>query len=451
MDDRTRKPPPAELGEELAVPSGRLSRFIQLGRAAGSMLASGALEKVRRLPEARGEALPHVLLTRESAQALAHRLSRLRGAAMKVGQMLSLEGDNLLPKEFAEALEVLRSSAHRMPDEQVRAMLRAEYGDDYLFRFQDLDLSPMAAASIGQIHRATTHEGERIVLKIQYPGVRESIDSDVDNLRSLVGLARLVPKGVDIDLFVSALKAELRREVDYLRELDQVSAYRARVEADPRISVPKPFALHTTGRILALEEMFAVPLLTWSRDRSQEERDRMGALLLELLLSELFHWGLSQTDPNPANYQVEPSTGRLVLLDFGATREVEPEVTRLYAKVLEGLLARDRVRLRDMVSELGVHNPQIPEATELIVDLALEAAEAFDNDHYDFAKTDIQKRFNARAPEMRRFHGQLGAPPPEYVFFQRKVTGTFLLCRNLGAIVPCRSLAEEALLRLRSP
>lgn len=408
-------------------------------------MASGALETVRRLPQGQGTSKPHVLLTRESAKALAERLSRLRGAAMKVGQMLSLEGDNLLPKEFAEALEVLRSSAHRMPDHQVREMLRAEYGEDYLFRFRALDLAPMAAASIGQIHRATTHAGERIVLKIQYPGVRESIDSDVDNLRSLVGLARLVPKGVDIEVFVNALKAELRHEVDYVRELEQLQAYRALVESDPRIRVPRPYAEHTTDRILALEEMFAVPLLSWASGQARAERDRMGALLFELLLSELFQFGLSQTDPNPANYQVEPETGRLVLLDFGATRTVEPSVRHLYREAFLGLMARDRDRLRRIVLELGVHNSELPEATELIVDLTLEAAEAFDAELYDFSATDIQKRFNARAPEMKKFQGHLGAPPPEYVFFQRKLTGTFLLCRNLGATVPCRALVEKAL------
>lgn len=432
-------------GDELAVPSGRLSRFLQLGRAASSMMASGALETVRRLPRGAADGRPHVLLTRESAKALAERLSRLRGAAMKVGQMLSLEGDNLLPKEFAEALEVLRSSAHRMPDQQVREMLRAEYGEDYLFRFRHLDFSPMAAASIGQIHRATTHQGEHIVLKIQYPGVRESIDSDVDNLRSLVGLARLVPKGVDIEIFVSALKAELRREVDYLRELEQLRAYRELVLSDARIRVPQPYAEHTTGRILAIEEMRAIPLLTWSQEEPQAERDRMGALLFELLLSELFRFGLSQTDPNPANYQVEPETGRLVLLDFGATRSVDPGVRHLYREAFLGLMDRDRGRLREVVVALGVHNADLPEATELIIDLAMEAAEAFDTDLYDFGATDIQKRFNVRAPEMRRFQGRLGAPPPEYVFFQRKLTGTFLLCRNLAASVPCRALVERAL------
>lgn len=444
-DDKSDRKPVGPSGE-LAVPSGRLSRFLHLGRAAGSMMASGALEKMRRIPGGTEEALPHVLLTRQSAKALAERLSRLRGAAMKVGQMLSLEGDNLLPKEFAEALEVLRSSAHRMPDQQVRQMLRAEYGEDYLFRFRDLELEPMAAASIGQVHRAVTHQGERIVLKIQYPGVRESIDSDVDNLRSLVGLARLVPRGVDIEVFVEALKAELRREVDYERELEQLGAYRKKVEGDARILVPRPYPEHTTSRILALEEMRAEPLLTWAQGKSQQERNAMGTLLFELLLSELFRFGLSQTDPNPANYQVEPETGRLVLLDFGATRGVEPGVSLLYREAFLGIMDRDQLRLEEVVRRLGVDNPEYPEATRLIVSLALEAAEAFDDEVYDFGATDLQRRLNERAPAMKEFQGKLGAPPPEYVFFQRKLTGTFLLCRNLGARVPCRTLVERALL-----
>src|SRR5690606_30127254 len=153
-----------------------------MGATATRLAAGGLAEKAKRLSlsseATRG--LPHALFTKKNAELLAARLARLRGAAMKVGQMLSLEGDNMLPPEFAIALEILRSSAHQMPRDQVRDVLEAEYGRDFRDRFGSLSLEPMAAASIGQVHAATTKSGEPIVLKIQYPGVAESIDSDVD-------------------------------------------------------------------------------------------------------------------------------------------------------------------------------------------------------------------------------------------------------------------------------
>jgi len=385
------------------------------------------------------------MLTAEAAQILAARLSRLRGAAMKVGQMLSLEGDNLLPAEFAKALEVLRSSAHHMPEAQLLSVLEKEYGKSPLERFESFEMKPLAAASIGQVHAARTKEGDAIVLKIQYPGVQGSIDSDVDNLRSLLSLARLVPKGLDLDDFVKEVKLELHREVDYERELEQLEAYRLHAEGDPRLRLPKPYREHSTSRILAMERMFAVPLLTWAETASQAERDRMGNLLFELLLRELFVFGLSQTDPNPANFQVQTSDARLVLLDFGATRSVTPDVAALYRLAFEGLMTRNPELIREVVVNLGVHRAEVPEATELIVAMALEAAEAFDEPLYDFRATDLQQRINRYSFGLMKFHGKLGTPPPEYIFFQRKLTGTFLLGRSLGARIACRRLAEETL------
>jgi len=410
------------------------------------MMTAGAVESARRLSDRAADDLPHVLLTGESAKRLAMRLSRLRGAAMKVGQMLSLEGDNLLPPEFAKALEVLRSSAHKMPDAQVRQMLREEYGADFEERFAEFDDEPIAAASIGQVHRVLTHAGEELVLKIQYPGVRESIDSDVDNLKSLLSLARLVPSSVDLNSFAEEVKKELRQEVDYDRELAMLTTYRQKILSDERFLLPRPVPEHSTSRILAMGRIYATPLLTWSQGASQEERDRVGSLLFELLLRELFEFHFSQTDPNPANYQYDNQTGQIVLLDFGAAREVAPHVANIYRKAFWGLMGRDVELLRQVLVDLGAYNPDVPEAMALLIELSLEAAEAFDTEYYDFAASDLQKRMNIRGRKMVKYHSQLTPPPPEYLFFQRKLTGTFLLCRQLGARVPCRKLVEQVVI-----
>lgn len=423
------------------VPSGRLSRFLQLSAAATQMAAAGAKEKVKRLAERAEEELPHVLLTAESARLLATRLSRLRGAAMKVGQMLSLEGGNLLPKEFAQALEILRSSAHTMPEAQVREVLRTEYGPDWQARFDSLELVPMASASIGQVHRAVTLDGRRIVLKMQYPGVAESIDSDVDNLRSLLALARIVPPTIDLDDFVAEVKRELRQEVDYLKELDKLERYASAVAGSPELVTPKPVRELSTKHVLAMEYVAGTPLLDWAKAASQSERDAVAERLFDLLLRELFEFGVSQTDPNPANYLIDGE--RLVLLDFGAARAVPPDVADVYRRALAGLGLEDRELLRTVLVDLGVHNESVPEATEYILDLALLGGEVLRPGPYDFAATDLQKRLNERGRGMIQFHGKLGAPPPEYLFFQRKLGGTFLLCRQLGARVDCRKLLER--------
>lgn len=438
------KPDAKAAREASRVPSGRFSRFLQLSTTAGQMAFAGAAEKARRVAQRAEQELPHALLTVENARLLATRLSRLRGAAMKVGQMLSLEGDNMLPREFAEALEILRSSAHMMPQEQVREVLRSEYGADYATRFAKVETEPLAAASIGQVHGAVTHEGQEIVLKIQYPGVAESIESDVDNLRSLLRLARLVPGGVDLDSMTDEVKRELRQEVDYQRELIQLQRYGEALGQSSVFRIPRALPEHSTRHILAMERVPGIPLLDWGKSASQEQRNRVALELFRLLMRELFEFGLSQTDPNPANYFYDASSEQIVLLDFGAARIVPPDVALIYRNAFVGLASRDRELLRTVIEDLGVHSEETSEATEILLDMSLEMAEAFDSELYDFGATDLQQRLQRMGMKLRKFQGKLKTPPPEYIFFQRKLGGTFLICRQLRAQFSCQLAIEEA-------
>jgi predicted unusual protein kinase regulating ubiquinone biosynthesis (AarF/ABC1/UbiB family) len=425
------------------VPSSRLARFLQIGATATRMAAGGALEKAKRLKARAEEELPHALLTKKNAELLAARLARLRGAAMKVGQMLSLEGDNMLPPEFAKALEILRSSAHQMPREQVRAVLVEAYGRNFLDRFGSLSLEPMAAASIGQVHAATTKEGQSIVLKIQYPGVAESIDSDVDNLRSLLQLARLLPGELDVEALSREIKEELHREVDYARELRQLSLYREALGERAGYFVPRAHPDLSTERVLALDRAPGIELLKATATADQETRDRLGRQLLDLLLIELFELGLMQTDPNPANYLFDEEEKRLVLLDFGAARAVPQHVSAIYRKAFVGLAQRDRVLLSEVLSGLGFVAPAGSPVCDLIIDMSLEAAEAFDGGVYDFGSTDLAERLKMHGKRLLPYQKDMKSPPPEYIFFQRKLGGTFLLCRQLRARIDCRQLLEE--------
>lgn len=437
-DDSEKRVPP----QATRVPSSRLARFLQIGATATRMAAGGALEKAKRLKERAEEELPHALLTKKNAELLAARLARLRGAAMKVGQMLSLEGDNMLPPEFAKALEILRSSAHQMPREQVRSVLEEAFGRDFRDRFGSLSLEPMAAASIGQVHAATTKAGRQIVLKIQYPGVAESIDSDVDNLRSLLQFARLLPGELDVDALTREVKAELHREVDYTHELRQLCLYRDALGARDGYFVPGAHPELSTSRVLALDHAPGIELLKATALADQQTRDRLGLQLFDLLLIELFEMGLMQTDPNPANYLYDEESQRLVLLDFGAARTVPAHVSDVYRKAFIGLAGRDRALLSEVLDGLGFETPPGSPVRDMIIDMSLEAAEAFDEGVYDFGTTDLSARLQVHGRALARHQKDLKSPPPEYIFFQRKLGGTFLLCRQLRARIDCRGLLE---------
>jgi predicted unusual protein kinase regulating ubiquinone biosynthesis (AarF/ABC1/UbiB family) len=167
-------------------------------------------------------------------------------------------------------------------------------------------------------------------------------------------------------------------------------------------------------------------------------------LLFELLARELFEMGLVQTDPNPANYLYDAAEQKLVLLDFGATREVPPEVRSLYARTLRGMAQGDVAELRSVLVDLGIGGPGVQtEATELLVQMGLEAAEVFQQDVYDFGKTDLGERLKAHGNELGRYQRTLRPPPPAYLFFQRKLGGTFLLCRQLRAQASPRRALEK--------
>jgi len=408
------------------------------------MALGGAAEKVRRLAKRAEEGLPNVLLTAENARVLATRLSRLRGAAMKVGQMLSLEGDSVLPREFAQALEILRSSAHRMPEAQLKSVLKTELGRDWQERFERFDWSPLASASIGQVHSARTRDGREVVLKIQYPGVADSIDSDVDNLRSLLALSRVLPGDLDLDAFAEEVKKELRREVDYAHELDGLVRYRAGVLSEPGVFVPDGLAEHSTARVLCMERAPGRELLSWAETASQAERNRVAGTLARVLVRELFDFALCQTDPNPANYLFDADSGRVVLLDFGAARPVPQEVSDLYRKATLALLHRDRSALAEVYRSMGTILGEDTTAAQLLVTMGFEVAEIFDDRPYEYALSTLAPRMREKGMELIPHRKDLRPPAPEFVFFQRKLTGTYLLFRQLRAVLNLRPILAEA-------
>lgn len=426
------------------VPSGRLSRFLELGAAASQMALGGAAEKVKRLAKRAGEELPNALLTADNARVLASRLSRLRGAAMKVGQMLSLEGDSVLPKEFAAALEILRSSAHRMPTKQLESVLSTELGKDWRSRFESFDMAPLASASIGQVHGARTHDGRDVVLKIQYPGVADSIDSDVDNLRSLLALSRVLPGDLDLDTFADEVKKELRREVDYAQELGSLERYRAGIAGAAGVWVPSGLSEHSTSRVLCMERAPGAQLLAWAEGAGQAERNRVAETLVRIVMRELFEFGLCQTDPNPANYLFDAASERIVLLDFGAARPVPPEVSALYRRATVALLHRDRVALSEVYRAMGTILGEDSTAAQLLVSMGFEVAEIFDDRPYEFAQSTLAPRMREKGMALIPHRKDLRPPAPEFVFFQRKLTGTYLLLRQLRAVLNLRPILAEA-------
>jgi len=428
------------------VPSGRLERLARVGWLAGEIALGGAAEGLRRLGGA-DPAAGSLLLTGANGRRLAKRLSTMRGAAMKLGQLLSIEADDLLSPEVAEALAVLRADGDSMPRPQLRAMLDRGWGQGWRDRFEEFDWEPIAAASIGQVHAARSLDGRELALKIQYPGVARSIDSDVDNLASILRLARILPGDIDFSPIIEEAKRQLKREVDYENEAAQLRRYAELLAGDAEVRVPGVHEEFSTKRILAMDRIRGVPLEDLcGPEHAQQERDEAARLLVRIVLREIFEFGYMQSDPNFANYLRMPD-GRIALLDLGAGTEIDAALTRGYAAMFHAGLARDRDGLEDAARSIGfLHDGDPLDHVEAMIDLMSLATEPFvEPGLYDFGASDIPARARDASASLVLEKGFWRPPPPSTLVLQRKFGGTFLLCMRLGGRVAARDLLEEAL------
>jgi predicted unusual protein kinase regulating ubiquinone biosynthesis (AarF/ABC1/UbiB family) len=428
------------------VPAGRLERLAKVGWLAGEIALGGAAEGLRRL----GGADPSggsLLLTGANGRRLAKRLSNMRGAAMKLGQLLSIEADDLLTPEVADALSVLRANGDAMPRAQLRGVLDRGWGRGWRDRFEHFDWEPIAAASIGQVHAGLTSDGRELALKIQYPGVARSIDSDVDNLAAILRLARILPGDVDFTPIIEEAKRQLKREVDYAIEADQLRHYRALLADADEVLVPRVHDDFSSQRILAMDRLHGVPLEDLcSPEHTQARRDEAATLLMQLVLREIFEFGYMQSDPNFANYLLMPD-GRIALLDLGAGNEIDAEFSRGYAAIFRAGLANDRSGIEQAAREIGfLEDADPPEHVQAMVGLLSLATEPFLSPGlFDFGASDIPARAREASTALVFEQGFWRPPPPATLLLQRKLGGTFLLCVRLGGRVATRDLLERAL------
>lgn len=423
------------------VPEGRVRRLMHFGRAMGEMAAGAAAEGVARLARGERADLATLVLAPGNARRLADRLSQMRGAVMKVGQLLSMDGQGVLPPHFAQLLGGLRDQAHVMPAGQLAEVLEREYGPQWHRRFRRLSFEPVAAASIGQVHRAETHDGRVLALKIQYPGVRRSIASDMANLALLARTPGIAPPGFDmasVPALLARVQAQLEHETDYRAEARAAQAYRAALGDDPVLVVPAVEQEHCTDHILATEFAAGVPVDRLADPGTpQAQRDHVATALARLSVHEFFRMRLVQTDPNFGNYLFDAGSGRIALVDFGATEAVTPERVAQLRELGRALRADDLARVARASDAAGFTDPGDPEAQRdgVFALMRLGGEPLRHQGPYDFGASTLVARSFEQGREQFFGAGYARTPPPDLLFLQRKFAGTFLLCARLRARV----------------
>lgn len=425
-----------------AVPSSRLARLARLGSLASGVAGGMLAEGVRQWSRGNRPSVGDLLLTPGNAQRVADQLSRLRGAAMKVGQLLSMDAGDLMPPELAAILARLRADAQAMPMSQLVPVLEAAWGAGWDRHFERFSFTPLAAASIGQVHAAQLKSGERLAIKVQYPGVRQSIASDVDNVATLLRVSGLLPRTLDFAPLLEEAKRQLHDEADYLKEAAYLEAYRGRLADHGDFALPTVHRALTTPDILAMGFMDGVPIESLDA-APQAERDRVLGLLFELLFREIFEFRCVQTDPNFANYRYNEASGRLVLLDFGATRPYAEPVVEAYRRLMAGTVRGDRAAMGEAAQAIGYFQEHIHTAQrDAVIELFATACEPLRHPGaYDFGTSDLPLRLRDAGLKLSMERDFWHTPPADALFLHRKLGGLYLLAARLRARVDVAALA----------
>jgi predicted unusual protein kinase regulating ubiquinone biosynthesis (AarF/ABC1/UbiB family) len=425
------------------VPSSRLSRLAGFGRLAGGIAGNVLGGGAREVLKGQKPDLPSLLLNPANARRLADELARLRGAAMKLGQLISMDGGEVLPRELADILARLRAEADPMPEKQLEQALVAGWGPAWRDQFQRFDMAPMAAASIGQVHRAVALDGRDLAIKVQYPGVAASIDADVDNVATLVKLSGLLPARFALDPLLAEAKRQLHEEADYAREAAMLARYGALAADWPDVVVPELATDLSRPTILAMSHVKGVAI-DKAAALPQAERDRLMTLLLRILMAELFDWRMMQTDPNFANYRYDLNSGRLVLLDFGAARVVPDHISDGYRALLASGLAGDDQALLQAMAGIGILPPNAPAAMQdTILAMARDGFAPLRMDGpFDFGAGGLAGNLKDQSQSLIGQRDHFTAPPPDILFIQRKIAGMYLLAARLKARVDVAALVR---------
>lgn len=390
------------------------------------------------------------------AQKLSLELGELKGSLMKAGQMLSMFGELFLPPEANEFLKTLQSKSPPLVFSEIQKILQSQLGQDKLNELE-IDPESVGSASLGQVHKARIKAtGEWIALKVQYPGVKEAIESDLKAIRSFMSVLNLLPGELQTDTLFTEVREMLQQEVDYPREAEQTERYRQGLVGDERFVVPRIYPRYCAHQIIATSfEKGLSPDDSMIQSLSQAKRNEIGRHFLDLYFKELFQWGLVQTDPHLGNYKIRLTAdgpNQLVLLDFGAVRDYDKQFLNAYYRMIKSALLRDSKALERASLDLKfIQQGDPPELVKLFEEFCLMTVEPFldptdprarlmtPEGLYDWKSSDLPKRLTQKALEIVKGF-PLRTPPREVVFLDRKTGGVFIFLSVLGAQIKGRDL-----------
>jgi predicted unusual protein kinase regulating ubiquinone biosynthesis (AarF/ABC1/UbiB family) len=375
------------------------------------------------------------------AIAMRQALGRSKGPLMKVAQLLATIPD-LLPQAYSEEFRKLQAHAPAMGWPFVQRRMRAELGTEWQSQFARFEREAAAAASLGQVHRAESHDGRLLACKLQYPDMTSAVEADLGQLRTLLSLFKNLDGTIDSSEAIVEVSERLREELDYSRELKHMRLFAAMLAGDARIQIPEPVEALSTKRLLTMTWLEGRGLMSWL-DAPQELRNRVAELLFRAWWGPMTQFGVIHGDPHLGNYALNENAERLHLLDFGCVRIFPPRFLEGVVGLYNGLKAEDRDQIAHAYEIWGFKKLN----TELIDALTLWARFIYGPLLTDRVRTiadDVPPAEYGRreAMEVRKRLKTLGPVlvPREFVFMDRAAIGlgaAFLHLRaelNYGAM-----------------
>ncbi|KAL0952847.1 hypothetical protein HGRIS_007072 [Hohenbuehelia grisea] len=440
------------------VPSSRIGRLFHYGSLAASLGYGAAAEIIQRTTNTSQNADSPIMMTEANIQRLVSKLLKMRGAALKLGQFMSIQDTHVLPPAADKIFRMVQDSAHYMPDWQMEQVLASSLGDSWESNFVSFSRIPFAAASIGQVHRAIlapavspTGKAEAVAVKIQFPNIADSIESDLGYIKMLLTAGKLLPKGLFLDRTIHVMKEELADECDYTREAYFLRMFGRReyLGADARFKVPWVWS-GSTSNVLVMEHVHGIAVGDTNVGKlSQQDRDDIASRVIELCLRELFEFGLMQTDPNWTNFLWNTQTRQMELVDFGATREYTQEFTDNWLHLLQAAVMQDRDECIEWSTKIGYLTG---EENDIMLDAHVESmmllATPFTDravQPFEFGQNSAWAEATARIREIIpiMLQHRKTPPPRETYSLNRKLSGSFLLASRLGARVNTKELWDR--------